>query len=439
MYEPRVLLIVNDCVHRIVHSASLVTVPGARVVRSPARLSLDTSAGSRRTVAWSSAAHAAWEADSCHGDSVPQQPCRDTAEAASERTASWRLRAQDVPWNAAVEAAVLQFSTEQGALLPEAEVQPEQQTEQRRMRNNIVQWAAKHPRHRHLEVLMDYMARMRDAAAASEWADDPWRVALSNAQMIARNNSPATVLCNIQAVKQALAEHGIRLSRGRSLKLVTHGGDTIASKVSSLLLALESLPISFDFTKVVSKAPTLLGLDDVEAVLQRRVAAMQQLHPLLDVARVFNTQPSLLASSEQTVASQWVSLQTASGLSDDDMRALVELCPTVLAYFSGIAGWKFQQLRAYNLARTGGEDLTHFSSMSGVLTCASHMVWRLRYLVVAASFQYAAVTWVQMKEDRFAALNPGYSIWLASHPVPPEAYRDWYSSVGCRLHCSSVC
>jgi hypothetical protein len=331
-----------------------------------------------------------------------------------------------VPWNAAAEAAVLQFWTEQGALLPEAEVQPEQQTEQRRMRNKIMQWAAKHPRHRHLEVLDDYMARMRDAAAATEWADDPWRLALSSVQVIAQNNSPATLLCNMQAVKHALAEQGISLLRSQSLVLSMHGGEAIATRAVPLLLALDKLPVSLDFTNIVSRAPTLLTLDDVEAVLQRRVAAMQQLHPQLDVARVFSRHPSLLNYAEETVASHWVSLQMASGLSNDDMRAFVEARPSVLTQCPGVIGWKIQQLHAYQIVNTGSAECASLSSMSAVLAAAPHRVWRLCYLVVANNFQYAAVGWVTMDADKFLALNPGYSMWLASHPIPPEAYRDWY-------------
>lgn len=61
------------------------------------------------------------------------------------------------------------FWTEQGALLPEAEVQPEQQTEQRRLRSKVLSWAAKHARHRDVAVLADWMSRASAAVAASCW------------------------------------------------------------------------------------------------------------------------------------------------------------------------------------------------------------------------------------------------------------------------------
>ena len=238
---------------RVAHPASLVAFPRTWTATAVSGARFSTSAGSLRPAAWSLARRqAAGQAVCCQGDSFPQQPSGDTADAAAQPTASRYILAKDVPWNAAAEAAVLQFWTQQGALLPEAEVQPEQQVEQRRLRSKIVQWAAKHPRHRHLEVLDDYMARMRDAAAATEWADDPWRVALSSAQVIARNKSPAGLLCNIQAAKQALAEHGICLSRGQSLMLVTQGGDAVTAKAVKVLLALDALPISLDFADVVS-------------------------------------------------------------------------------------------------------------------------------------------------------------------------------------------
>jgi hypothetical protein len=413
--------------HRVVYPASLASFPRTYTATAPAFPSFSTSAGSRRTAAQSLARRqAAGKAEGCQADNFPQQPSRDTADAAAKSTASRYILAKNVPWNAAAEAAVLQFWTEQGALLPEAEVQPEQQTEQRRLRSKLVRWAAKHPRHHHLEVLDDYMARMRDAAAATEWADDPWRVALCSEQMISRNRSPISLLQHMQSVHQAVAEHGVRLSRTQSLALATlGGGQSMAAKAVRLLSALDALPISLDFARVASKASTLLVLDDVKAVLQRRVAAMQQLHPQLDVARVFSRQPSLLALAEETVASHWVSLQTAGRLSNDDMRTLVELSPAVLAYCSGVVGWKIQQLHAYQSAKTGNAGSVPLSGMSRVLTAAPHWVWRLCYLAAAGKFKYVAVTWVRMEEDRFAFLNPGYSSWLASHPVPPEAYREW--------------
>ena len=192
------------------------------------------------------------------------------------------------------------------------------------------------------------------------------------------------------------------------------------------MLALSALPVSLNLTDVVSKAPTLLNFDDVGAVLQRRLAAMQQLHPQLDVARVLSRHPGLLNYSEETVASHWVSLQMTSGLSSDDMRAFVEARPSVLTQCPGVIGWKIQQLHAYQTVKTGSAKCASLSSMSAVLGAALHRVWRLCSLVRAAQVQKAAVTWVTMKEERFAALNPGFSLWLASHPVPPGAYRDWY-------------
>ena len=411
---------------RVVHPASLVAFPRTWTVTAVSGTKFSTSAGSRRPAARSLARRqAAGQAVRCQGDSFPQQPSSIAADAAAKRTASRLIRAQDVPWNAAVEAAVLQFWTEQGALLPEVEVQPEQQTEQRRTRSKVLRWAAKYPRHRNLEVLKDYMARLREAAAASDWADDPWRIALHKQELIS-HNSPAGLLRNLQAVKQELAKHGVRLSRTKSLLLVNIGGDAIATRAVPLLLALDALPVSLAFSEIVSKAPTLLNLNDVGAVLQRRVAAMQQLHPQLDLARVFRGRPSLLTWSEQTVASQWASLQMASGLSNDDMRALVELHPAVLTYCSGVVGWKLQQLHAYQSAQTGNAGSAPLSGMSRVLTAAPHWVWRLCYLAVAGNFKYVAVIWVRMEADRFAVLNPGYSSWLASHPVPSEAYREWY-------------
>ena len=307
---------------------------------------------------------------------------------------------------------MLQFWTQQGALLPEAEVQPEQQTEQRRRRTTILRWAADHPHHRDLQFLADYMARMRDAAAAGDWANDPWRIALRESRVIVDNISPANLLSNLQAGPQALAEHGIYISRSLSLMLANLGSEAVATRAVPLLLALDALPISLDYTEVVSKAPTLLNLHDVGAVLQRRVAAMQQLHPQLDVAQVLRKQPSLLTRAEQTVASQWASLRTASGLSNDDTRALVQLHPAMLTYCSGVVGWKLQQLHAYQSAKAGSAGSAPLSSMSRVLAAAPHRVWRLCYLAAAGNFKYVALIWVRMEEDRFASLNRGTACGL---------------------------
>lgn len=196
------------------------------------------------------------------------------------------------------------------------------------------------------------------------------------------------------------------------------GGDAIAARAVPLLLALDALPISLDFSEIVSKAPTLLNLNEVGAVLQRRVAAMQQLHPQLDLARVSSGRPSLLTWSEQTVASQWASLQMASGLSNDDMRALVELHPAVLTYCSGVVGWKIQQLHAYQSAKTGNAGSAPLSGMSRVLTAAPHWVWRLCYLAAAGKFKYVAVIWVRMEEDRFASFEPGVQLVACLAPRP---------------------
>lgn len=408
--------------HRVVHPASLVAFPSTSAATAPAFAGFSASAGDWHRAAGSLATLAAGKNQ---GNSFPQQHSRDTADATAEPAAQRRSQGTDVPWNAAVKAAVLHFWTQQGALLPEAEVQPEQQTERRR-RSTILRWAAKYPRHRNVDALTDYMARLREAAAASEWADDPWRIALNKWNHISQHASPASLLRNLQAVKQTLAEHGVCLLRTKSLMLMTHGGNAIAARAVPLLLALDALPISLDFTRVVSKAPTLLVLDNVKAVLQRRVTAMQQLHPQLDIVRVCNRLPSLLVIPEVTLATNWASLQMASGFDDDDMRAAVQYCPGVLGCDMGVVGWKVQQVRAYEAARNlTAVGRTPPSGLSRVLSAASFRVWRLRYLsVVAMNFHYTARIWVAMGEAEFAAWNPGYSLWLASEPIPPEAYQD---------------
>jgi hypothetical protein len=324
-----------------------------------------------------------------------------------------------VPWDDAAKAAVLRFWTDQGAILPEAEVQPEQLVEQRRLRSKILWWAASHPRHSDLQVLTAYMTRAHDAAAACGWTEAPWQIALLRHCVISRNESPASILHRVQAIEEELRDHGVCLTPARSLMLAGGLSKTIAAKaVRVLLAALGDMPFSLDVPKVIAKAPQLLNLDCTGGVLQRRAAAMQQLHPQLDVGRMLDAQHGLLGMSDEALAAHWASLQMATALGDDDMRALVQSCPRVLTHCQGVIGWKSQQLRAYDLAGDRpGQAPTPAASMAKVLTSAPYRVWRLYYLVAAAKCNLSAYTWARMAEDRFTVLNPGYGLWLSSHPI----------------------
>jgi hypothetical protein len=325
------------------------------------------------------------------------------------------------------EAAVLQFWTEQGAKLPAAEVQPEQQAEQRRLRSKILQWAAKHPRHRDVVFLQDYMARVRNAAAASGWVDAPWRIPLMEFRALAYNKNPALLLQKVQAAVPGLATHGVRLSHAGSLAVQLRSSPG-AAEVARLQLALESLPVSLDCLHVLQIAPTLLNMSNARSVLGRRVAAMQLLHPQLDVRRVLHNRPILLGFTEKALAARWASLQTACGVGGDDIRALVEHQPSVLGLSSELVGWKAQQLQAYESMRElAGARRAPISNWGRVLAAASYRVWRLQYLSrlsAAANIKHSTQQWVRMSEEKFAALNPGYSSWHGSNSIPAEAYRD---------------
>jgi hypothetical protein len=329
-----------------------------------------------------------------------------------------------VPWDANVEAAVLQFWTEQGALLPEAEVQPGQQAEQRRMRSKILRWASQHPQHRDLRFLTDYMAEARAAAADSDWAAQPWRIPLFGYQVMLRHR-PATLLQRVRAARQQLAQHGVCISRDLSLTVGLGYGEATGDKAVRLMLALGRLPLSLDIAYIVERAPALMQQTKIGAVLERRVAAMQQLHPQLDVTRLCNQHPPLLNFTEKKLAAKWASLQTASGLGDDDMRAAVQCCPNVLNRNVGVVVWRVQQVRAYDVARESAAVgcPTPASGLARVVIAASFRVWRLCYLSEARNVQYAAETWVRMGEADFVARNPGYSLWLASDPIPAAAYK----------------
>lgn len=378
--------------HRVVHPVCLGSRHSSRAATATTGPRLSTQAGARHPARRLLPPCAAGEAGSSQHDGLPQQQRADEAEAAVKPTARKRnriRRSKAMPWNADVEAAVLQFWIEQGALLSEAEVQPKQQTEQRQTRSKIMRWAAKYPRHRDLQFLTDYMARVTHAVAGSQWADKSWHIALSKQTYIPDNSNPASVLQRVLATKKALGELGVCISSNMSLSILAAGlsGKTTIAKAAKLQQALDTLPVTLDFAKVVERAPGLLRLVDSGAVLKRRVAAMQQLHSELDVAQVSNQQPSLLNFTEETLAAHWASLQLAGGLGDDDMRALVESHPGVLNRDVGVVEWKVRQVRPYDVAReSAAVGRTPVSGLARVVTAASFRVWRLCYMSEAKTF-----------------------------------------------------
>jgi hypothetical protein len=417
--------------HRVVQPVCLGSWHSNCTATAAAGLRLSTPSGAQHPARQLLARCAAAEADGSQHGGVPQQQRAEAAEAAAKLTAPKRARSgskssKSVPWNADVEAAVLQFWMEQGALLPEAEVQPEQQAEQQRMRSRILRWAAKHSRHRDLQFLTDYMAKLKHAAADSAWADDPWRIALHSDRLMLHPGGPTSLLQRMQTATDQLAQHGVRITLHSTLRVAVWCGEAAGDRAIKLMLALQHLPISLDNVHVVAKAPNLMHLNNLGAVLERRVAAMQQLHPQLDVAKLCNAQPILLVFTKEKLAANWASLQRASGLGDDDMRALVESHPGVLTRDVGVVAWKVQQVRAYDVARESAAVgcRTPASGLARVVPAASFRVWRLCYLSGAMNVQYAAETWVKMGEANFVARNPGYSSWLASNPIPAEAFKD---------------
>ncbi len=191
--------------------------------------------------------------------------------------------------DAATQAAVLAFWTAEGALLPAGDVQPHQQTQQWRIRQKILRWANQHRRHRDVAILADYMQRMRAAAAELAYDGDPAQLALAKSGHIPRNLDPAGVIRRMLDVKEALAAHGIELATS-PVSLVGLASKSaaahIAERLPPLLAALADLPVAVDAAAVIRQVPTLLSLRDVGHVLQGRVAALQRLHPQLDVKKV---------------------------------------------------------------------------------------------------------------------------------------------------------
>ncbi len=347
---------------------------------------------------------------------------------------------KDVPWDAAAQAAVLAFWVAEGALLPEADVQPHQLEQQQRTRQKILQWGGKHKRHRSVAFLEDYIRRMRTAAAELAYDGDAAQLALRECTLIRDNRDPAGIIRRRKAVDRALAAHGLE-SPGRSASLYgVNSKDVDASmgeRLPPLLAALAQLPVDLDPVWIVQRALTLLGLHDIEGVLQRRVGALQRLHPQLDVGKVLRGAPTLLTRDEGVVTANWAALQAAAGLDNDAVRALVESFPASLTLCSGPVAWKLQRAVAYERQRQAARDLTcnshqadkfvmlRTSVVAAVVRAASWRLWRLPYLVSISAFKLTARSWVDMTPEKFEAMHgPGYRAWLEEHPMPPEAFNN---------------
>ncbi len=364
-----------------------------------------------------------------------------TALAGKPRRRPGRLTTvKDVPWNAAAQAAVLAFWIAEGALLPEASVQPHQLEQQRRTRQKVLQWGGKHKRHRSVAFLEDYMNRMRAAAAELAYDGNAAQLALAKADIIGDNRDPASVIGRLRATKEALAAHGLKsLSRIQLIALASSpAGALMGDRLPRLVAALAQLPVSVDPVLIVQRAPTLLALRDIEGVLQRRVAALQRLHPQLDVGRVLRGAPTLLICDEAKVAYNWTALQAAAGLDSDGIRALVESMPGFLFRSTGPATWRLQQARTYERKRQAAKSPApansqevqdpvrmRLSAISAVIRAASWRLWRLHYLASVSAFNCSVRTLVDMTPEEFEVRHgPGYSAWLLENPMPPEAFMN---------------
>lgn len=208
---------------------------------------------------------------------------------AQSATAPGPGQSMTCPWNAATQTAVLAFWTAQGALLPEAEVQPHQLAQQRQKRKAILRWAGQHHRHRNVLFLQAYMARMRAACDGDTTPLDAVQLALAHADFIPKNRDPAGLVAGIGALRQALAAHGIVVTMNSTTlagMVSTAAATNMTTKLPPLLAALASLPVSVDPPVMVQRAPILLNIVDPGKVLPRRVAALQQLDSTLDVRKV---------------------------------------------------------------------------------------------------------------------------------------------------------
>jgi len=347
---------------------------------------------------------------------------------------------KDVPWDAAAQAAVLVFWIAEGVLLPEADVQPHQLEQQQRTRQKILQWGGKHKLHRSVAFLEDYMSRMRAAAAELAYDGDAAQLALAKADIIRDNYDPAGVIGRLRATEEALAAHGLKaVSRNYLIALASKSaGALMDDRLPQLVAALAQLPVSVDPVSIVQRAPTLLCLHNIASVLQRRVAALQRLHPQLDVGKVLRGAPSLLSYDEAKVACNWAALQAAADLDSDGIRALVVSAPSLLLRSTGPATWRLQQARTYERKRQAAKSPApansqevqdpvrmRLSAISTVIRAASWRLWRLPYLASVSAFNCSVRTWVDMTPEEFEVRHgPGYSAWLLENPMPPEAFTN---------------
>ena len=455
----------------------------------------------------------------CRTAQLRQLVTAGTALAGKPRRPGRLTTVKDVPWDAAAQAAVLAFWIAEGALLPEADVQPHQLEQQRRTRQKILQWGGKHKRHRSVAFLEDYMNRMRAAAAELAYDGNAAQLALAQADMIGVNREPAGVIGRLRAAEETLAAHGLKSAsrillialafrsagalmddrlpqlvaalaqlpvsvdpvsivqraptllglhniaidpagvigrlRATEEALAAHGlkavsrnylialasksaGALMDDRLPQLVAALAQLPVSVDPVSIVQRAPTLLCLHNIASVLQRRVAALQRLHPQLDVGKVLRGAPSLLSYDEAKVACNWAALQAAADLDSDGIRALVVSAPSLLLRSTGPATWRLQQARTYERKRQAAKSPApansqevqdpvrmRLSAISTVIRAASWRLWRLPYLASVSAFNCSVRTWVDMTPEEFEVRHgPGYSAWLLENPMPPEAFTN---------------
>lgn len=174
---------------------------------------------------------------------------------------------------------------------------------------------------------------------------------MSHHTLINHNLDAVACIARVQAAEGVLTARGLASTSSGLLNCATRSSGDLVAKLPAFLTALEQPPINLDAAVVVTAVPNLMWLDDIAAVLQPRVAAIQQLHPQLDVERVVRGQPTLLSLPEATLAGNWAALQLSSGLDADGMRRAVEQESSCLAANPGVACWKVQQGSAYETAR----------------------------------------------------------------------------------------
>ena len=323
-------------------------------------------------------------------------------------------------WTPDAEAAILRFWAGRGALLEKHQraASPRAAMLHQRRRSRIVMWARKHVWHRNPGYLEQQMAAWDAAAAEAGWEGDVNAAALDSCSAVTRD--PLRLMQRLRRLETTLS--GLGLGCSDVLRLARSLPRTLERRLPSVLATISAWPISIDPAFLLAKAPALLQAPHL-GVYRRRILALQQLHPQLDVARVVRRSPTLLQLPAATMAAQWQRLQAELGLSSDQAQRVAEYDSTLLHRNLGLAGRKLTLIRAFDAQRlAAGQPPPKLAAafpswVVNTLNVSGVAMLRLSYLSErAAAGEVAALTKpgytiVRQPKALFDTAWPGFSSW----------------------------